>query len=171
MNEALITIGFLVIAIAGFFVGRWHGMSTRSKSLSEALEQKEEELNELKSDVNNHFSETARLFTNLTTEYKSLYKHLAKGANELSDESFKLTLSAPNENLIDHEADEITDIEPSDLLSDENLANAPQQPVDYVKNSDETVSESDDGEKESDVDNDNSSDNGDESEPKTESKV
>ncbi len=117
MNTALVTIGFLIIAILAFFAGRWHGMSKRSKQLSEALEQKEEELADLKSNVNEHFSETARLFTNLTEEYKSLYQHLAKGANKLSDENFKLSLAAPaSEALIEESeiiagdiAEEITD--------------------------------------------------------------
>lgn len=103
MNTALIALGILAALIGGFFAGRWHGMSHRSKQLSEELEQKEEELEKLKSGVDDHFSETARLFSNLTDEYKSLYKHLAKGATELSNETFKLALTAPTEQLIDHE--------------------------------------------------------------------
>ena len=97
MNTALVTIGFFIVAILGFFVGRWHGMSHRSKELSEALEAKEEELSDLRTNVNEHFSETGRLFTNLTEEYKSLYQHLSRGASELSDESFQLSLAAPSD--------------------------------------------------------------------------
>ncbi|NVJ65138.1 MAG: DUF1043 family protein [Gammaproteobacteria bacterium] len=158
MSTALITIGIFIALIAGFFAGRWHGMSQRSKQLSEELEQKEEELNALKSNVNDHFSETARLFTNLTEEYKSLYKHLAKGATELSDESFKLTLAAPNETLIDHEPEQESKLESetdqdddgqpatqdSDIQADEEKVGAKQeelqQPVDYYKESDENES-------------------------------
>jgi uncharacterized membrane-anchored protein YhcB (DUF1043 family) len=95
MSAVLSIILIVIAAVAAFFIGRWHGLSTGTKELSEELESKDKELNELKSGVNEHFDETARLFSNLTEEYKTLYQHLATGANKLSDQDFKLKLSAP----------------------------------------------------------------------------
>ncbi|WP_195758342.1 ZapG family protein [Kangiella sp. HZ709] len=130
MTTALVTLGIFLALIAGFFAGRWHGMSERSKQLSEELEKKDEELESLKSGVDEHFAETARRFTNLTEEYKELYKHLAKGATELSNQSFKIALSAPSEQLIDHE--KVADAE-EDSKGEEDTDKQAQQPVDYVK--------------------------------------
>ncbi|PXF63330.1 ZapG family protein [Kangiella spongicola] len=95
MSAVLSIILIVLAAVVAFFVGRWHGLSTGSKELTQELESKDKELNELKSGVNEHFDETARLFSNLTEEYKTLYQHLATGANKLSDKDFKLKLSAP----------------------------------------------------------------------------
>ncbi len=147
MTTALVTLGIFLALIAGFFAGRWHGMSERSKQLSEELEKKDEELESLKSGVDEHFAETARRFTNLTEEYKELYKHLAKGATELSNQSFKIALSAPSEQLIDHE--EVADTE-EDSNDVEDTDKQAQQPVDYVKDDalDEKDSESNSSKKE-----------------------
>ncbi|GAA0200497.1 hypothetical protein GCM10009123_04810 [Kangiella japonica] len=95
MSAVLSIILIVLAAVVAFFIGRWHGLSTGSKELTQELESKDKELNELKSGVNEHFDETARLFSNLTEEYKTLYQHLATGANKLSDKDFKLKLSAP----------------------------------------------------------------------------
>lgn len=95
MSAVLSIILIVLAAVVAFFVGRWHGLSTGSKELTQELESKDKELDELKSGVNEHFDETARLFSNLTEEYKTLYQHLASSANKLSDKDFKLKLSAP----------------------------------------------------------------------------
>ncbi|GAA4363061.1 ZapG family protein [Kangiella marina] len=95
MSAVLTIVLILLAAVAAFFVGRWHGLSTGSKELTKELESKDKELEALKSGVNEHFDETARLFSNLTEEYKTLYQHLATGANTLSNKEFKLKLSAP----------------------------------------------------------------------------
>ena len=95
MSAVLSIVLILLAAVGAFFLGRWHGLSTGTKELTEELENKDKELEELKSGVNEHFDETARLFSNLTEEYKTLYQHLAKGANSLSDKDFQLKLSAP----------------------------------------------------------------------------
>lgn len=95
MSAILSIILIIVAAVAAFFFGRWHGLSTGTKELNKELESKDKELNDLKHGVNEHFDETARLFSNLTEEYKTLYQHLSLGANKLSDKDFKLKLSAP----------------------------------------------------------------------------
>ncbi|WP_223669430.1 ZapG family protein [Kangiella shandongensis] len=95
MSPVLIILLIIIAAVAAFFIGRWHGLKTGTKELTQELESKDEELSQLKSGVDEHFNETARLFSNLTEEYKTLYQHLATGANKLSGNDFKLKLSAP----------------------------------------------------------------------------
>lgn len=95
MSAVITIILIIVVAVIAFFVGRWHGLATGTKELTTELESKDKELNELKSGVNEHFDETARLFSNLTEEYKAFYQHLSKGANKLAGNDLKLKLSAP----------------------------------------------------------------------------
>lgn len=134
MSSPLVIFLLLIIAVAAFFFGRWHGMSQRSKALSEELKAKDEELNSLKENVNRHFDETARLFSNVTEEYKLLYQHLASSANKLGNRKFELKLSnnttglpgldsntSISDTVIDSEAKEITD-----------YGTGPQQPRDYA---------------------------------------
>lgn len=136
MSSPFIIFLLLIISVAAFFFGRWHGMSQRSKALSEELKAKDEELNSLKEDVNKHFDETARLFSNVTEEYKLLYQHLASSANKLGNRKFDLKLSSNtsglpglgnagskpfDESVIDSEAKEISE-----------HGFGPQQPRDYA---------------------------------------
>lgn len=125
MNTTLMIISFVVIAILAFFFGRWQGMSSRSKELMEELEKKDEELSELKSNVDEHFSETARLFSNLTDEYKALYQHLAQGANKLSKAPFKMALTASTVDAIEvdenstEQTDDNTNVEIDDNVNEQ----------------------------------------------------
>lgn len=136
MSSPLIIFLLLIIAVGAFFFGRWHGMSQRTKALSEELKAKDDELNTLKEDVNKHFDETARLFSNVTEEYKMLYQHLASSSSKLSNRKFELKLSSNtgtlaglssplekelNADVIDSEAKEIADYDAG-----------PQQPRDYA---------------------------------------
>ncbi|AOE50495.1 YhcB family protein [Kangiella sediminilitoris] len=95
MSPVLIIFFVLIAGISAFLIGRWHGLKNGTKDLRKELNSKDQELEQLKSGVNQHFDETARLFSNLTEEYKTLYQHLAEGANKLSANDFKLKLSAP----------------------------------------------------------------------------
>lgn len=95
MSPVFIILLLVIAAVAAFFFGRWHGLKTGTKELTKELESKDNELTQLRSGVDEHFDETARLFSNLTEEYKTLYQHLATGANKLSRSDFKLKLSAP----------------------------------------------------------------------------
>ncbi len=136
MSSPLIIFLLLIVAVGAFFFGRWHGMSQRTKALSEELKAKDDELNTLKEDVNKHFDETARLFSNVTEEYKMLYQHLASSSSKLSNRKFELKLSSNtgtlaglssplekelNADVIDSEAKEIADYDAG-----------PQQPRDYA---------------------------------------
>ncbi|NVK20976.1 MAG: DUF1043 family protein [Kangiellaceae bacterium] len=108
MTTFLFILGLIGAAVGGFFFGRWHGMSHRSKEIAEQLEHKEQELDQLKSNVDEHFEHTAELFSNLTEEYKALYKHLAAGASKLSKKSFQLSITstANNSELIEQQIEE-----------------------------------------------------------------
>lgn len=136
MSSPLVIFLLLIVGAAAFFFGRWHGMSQRSKALSDELKAKDDELSTLKAEVNNHFDETARLFSNVTEEYKALYQHLAASSSKLSNRKFDLKLSSNtsglpglgssigkefDDSVIDSEAREISDYD-----------SGPQQPRDYA---------------------------------------
>ncbi|MCW9029850.1 MAG: YhcB family protein [Kangiella sp.] len=136
MSSPLVIFLLLIIGVSAFFFGRWHGKSQHSKALSEELKAKDDELSTLKADVNNHFDETARLFSNVTEEYKALYQHLATSSSKLSNRKFDLKLSSNtsglpglsgsigkefDDSVIDSEAREISD-----------YGSGPQQPRDYA---------------------------------------
>lgn len=137
MSSPLIIFLLLLIAVGAFFFGRWFGMSQHSKALSEELKAKDDELSSLRADVNQHFDETARLFSNVTEEYKALYQHLAASSNKLSNRKFDLKLSSNTSglpglgNAINKELDDsIIDSEATEI-SDHNAG--PQQPRDYAE--------------------------------------
>lgn len=136
MSSPLVIFLLLIVGAAAFFFGLWHGKSQHSKALSEELKAKDDELSTLKAEVNNHFDETARLFSNVTEEYKALYQHLATSSSKLSNRKFDLKLSsntsglpglsnnidkAFDDSVIDSEAREISDYK-----------SGPQQPRDYA---------------------------------------
>lgn len=151
MSTTLIVLGLLLSAVIGFFLGRMHGMSHRSKELSDALEQKEEELDSLQGNVKEHFDETARLFSNLTEEYKGLYQHLAKGATQLSGKEFQMKISPSNiTGALDVELDDQQVHE-----GEYHDTKKAQQPVDYVRSEDESseaeTQEETDGDTESSI--------------------
>lgn len=138
MSSPLVIFLILIIAAGAFFFGRWHGMSQRSKALSEELKAKEDELNALKQDVNAHFDETARLFSNVTEEYKILYQHLANGATKLGNRKFELKLSSNTSGLTGLSNPLSNDLEKSIIDSEaKEIADydtGPQQPRDYADN-------------------------------------
>lgn len=136
MSSPLVIFLLLIVGAAAFFLGRWQGMSQRSKALSNELKAKDDELSTLKAEVNNHFDETARLFSNVTEEYKALYQHLAASSSKLSNRKFDLKLSSNtsglpglgssigkefDDSVIDSEAREISDYD-----------SGPQQPRDWA---------------------------------------
>ena len=138
MSNLFIIVLLLIVGLITFFIGRWYGISKGSQTLSQELKTKEQELTDLKKQVSQHFDETARLFSNVTEEYKMLYQHLAKSASTLSDHKFELALkndspelpgltniatAQDNDKIIDSEAKEISDYDAG-----------PQQPRDYADN-------------------------------------
>ena len=90
-SVTLIIAGLLLTAIA--FLAWWyagkHGAQpsdSREAELEESLSALEEKHAQYQQDVNQHFSETARLVGQLTQNYRSVYEHLSEGASALCDQ-------------------------------------------------------------------------------------
>ena len=58
-------------------------LSRRAKELETELESLRGELDEYRGQVTRHFATTSNLFHDLTTRYRTLYDHLARGAEDL----------------------------------------------------------------------------------------
>lgn len=83
-NILLISLGILVAAVVGFFVGRhFSGGSVEKKRLAEELEAKQEELDAFRNKVSSHFEKTADLFNQVSDSYQSLYDHMASSSSQL----------------------------------------------------------------------------------------
>jgi len=73
----------------------------RAESLERDLKCKQDEINHYKENVTGHFTKTAELFNTLTNDYRSIYEHMAKGAQELCSGSVvQLSSHMPNERLL-----------------------------------------------------------------------
>jgi hypothetical protein len=91
-----IAIGIALVALAGFAVGRFGGAAARrARSLTHELadsraaeERTRAEHEAYRKRVADHFTETSERLHELTLQYRSVYEHLAKGANELCPEGF-----------------------------------------------------------------------------------
>jgi len=78
----------IVLCALAFFIGRLTSKERRdNKRLRTELEQSREEITEYRSQVANHFRETARRVNVLTENYRDVYDHLARGAKELCDKN------------------------------------------------------------------------------------
>lgn len=84
----------LIGLIVGVAIFRSMGSSSsKVRELEQKLEREQEKGLQYKSDVTQHFSETASLLTDLTLKYKDIHDHLANGADQLCrDEQGKLLL-------------------------------------------------------------------------------
>lgn len=82
------TLGWLlVVAVAlalGYFAGRrWPGSTGRISGLERERDTAREDLERYRRDVSTHFEHTAQLFDQVTSDYRSLYEHLAVGSRQL----------------------------------------------------------------------------------------
>ncbi len=59
--------------------------ASRTRELEEELEQVREEHREYRDQVNAHFQKTGELFEGMTEQYRSIYHHLAGGAQNLCE--------------------------------------------------------------------------------------
>ena len=89
----------ILAALAGLALGiaiyRLVGSSaSKVRDLEKKLAHEQENNQQYKSSVTQHFSETASLLTDLTLKYKDIHDHLASGADQLCrDEQGRLLLS------------------------------------------------------------------------------
>lgn len=85
VNGLIFVISVCIIA---FFIGRLTSKEREDrKRLELALEESREELKNYRSEVTSHFQETAHKFNVLTENYRSIYEHMAQGAQNLCDNS------------------------------------------------------------------------------------
>ncbi len=97
-NEVLLwTAGVVILMLASFLFGRrTGGTAARVGELEEELEASLRERERLaaetegyKTRVADHFAETSHRLHDLTLQYRAVYDHLAKGAQELCPEGFE----------------------------------------------------------------------------------
>ena len=90
---------YLAIAILalgmGLGMGWFLGLRKRSNrdvviDLEQRLERALESRADYEAEVTEHFAQTAQLLDRLTNDYRAVYRHLAIGAEKLSDGSVKL---------------------------------------------------------------------------------
>ncbi len=71
--------------IAGFFIGRSSSAGVkRSLQLDQELRDVRGELDRYRNSVVEHFTGTAQLVNKLTADYREMYQHLSRGAQELA---------------------------------------------------------------------------------------
>ncbi len=87
----------LLIAVASFAIGRRSGfLAQQIRELTGALDDARaeadgarDELDRYRGSVADHFAETSEKLRDLTLQYRSVYDHLAAGANALCPEGFE----------------------------------------------------------------------------------
>ncbi len=76
----------LIGIIIGYMVVQFRGSSKDQARRIRQLEAEIEELQAYKEEVADHFKKTAGLLHDMTSQYKSIYEHMAEGARRLCDE-------------------------------------------------------------------------------------
>jgi hypothetical protein len=79
----LISIGVLILVV-GIGVGFLFGHTLRRRELTKASDV-QDELNQYRRDVSDHFDQTAVHFQSIGQQYRDLYEHMAIGAGALCD--------------------------------------------------------------------------------------
>jgi len=83
MEWIIVVGGFAIGIIGGYFLGHSANDNTGlGKEVEAELQGVQEELNLYRQEVTHHFSRTAELFNAMTSDYRSLYQHLADGAQK-----------------------------------------------------------------------------------------
>lgn len=124
----LVGIGCLIVgALLGFFLGK-----QRESLESAKAEEVKEQFEQYKTDVNNHFNDTAKHFAAIGQEYRALYNHMANGAESLLGPESEVRRAGfpflPAASDIAGSAMDATDSDP-DTASDETNDAATAQPT------------------------------------------
>jgi len=83
-----IIVAALVSLFLGFLIGRFAGGARKkADQLAAELEEKREEAERYRKEVDAHFDKTATLFVSMAGSYKELFEHLSSGYDKLSDKS------------------------------------------------------------------------------------
>lgn len=78
----LMIVGGLVLLAAGAGLGYWYALVGGQRGRADELQ---DELEQYRSKVNDHFAQTAEHFQTIGREYRALYQHMATGAEALCD--------------------------------------------------------------------------------------
>lgn len=111
-------------AILGYLAMRQGGDSGADLKKIENLQAEVAELKEHKEEVSVHFKETADLLNDMTHQYKTIYEHMATGANNLCEKDASTevlerlqTGLLPKDNLLSSDNEE-TEIETEGVKKD-----------------------------------------------------
>ncbi len=122
LSELLIMASLVLLAggLIGFLIASIRrGCGDDRKIVT--LEQEVQELRQYKSDVSEHFRETASQLQTLTGQYRSIYEHMAHGAQTLCD---------------DESGEEVLRRLHSGLLNDPPLVQAEKPEMESLENQD-----------------------------------
>jgi len=144
--------GAIVISVlvAGLIFGcliAWGILNRKGSANVVAAEKIQQEFEEYKEKVDEHFTETSEMFKDVTTQYKKLYDHMAVGAVSLGNAD---TIAMPRLEMQDSEdntqvnqteevADEQTSIEEESALAENNSDSVDES---IAENNDYSVDES-----------------------------
>jgi uncharacterized membrane-anchored protein YhcB (DUF1043 family) len=86
MSSVIVALLALLAGLAGgFFIGRSGNAGVRrSEQLDRELQEARSELDRLRTRVVEHFTTTAGLVNRLTADYRAVYEHLSRGAQQLA---------------------------------------------------------------------------------------
>ncbi|MEM1404764.1 MAG: YhcB family protein [Pseudomonadota bacterium] len=124
--EDLIFVGIVCAAIGlliGYLTGRNMAPgSQQTRELEDALENAQQSRERFEQQVNSHFADTADKLNALTANYKDVYEHLARGAQDLCTTEGAKAFSS----LQSIGADEIKAIESDEVITEPPLDYAPK---------------------------------------------
>ena len=126
----IIIVALIVFAVLGVYIGTYISSDKkRIRELEKELADTREELEGYRLKVNNHFKKTSQLFTELTSNYKAVYLHLAEGSHELCTTDAAL-LNPTNEEFlkVTHEVEQ--------KAAEEAPIQAPEKPLPTMETSD-----------------------------------
>ena len=91
-----VAVGAAVLGvIIGYLASKKMGASLKEQALlQQQIEELQNQQQNYRSEVSDHFAETAQLFNQLTNSYRNVHNHLAEGAQKLAGESDTNTLAA-----------------------------------------------------------------------------
>lgn len=91
-----VAVGAAVLGvIIGYLACKKMGASLKEQALlQQQIEELQNQQQNYRSEVSDHFAETAQLFNQLTNSYRNVHNHLAEGAQKLAGESDTNTLAA-----------------------------------------------------------------------------
>jgi uncharacterized membrane-anchored protein YhcB (DUF1043 family) len=129
MSETiLIVLGAVGLLVAGGGLGFWLAQ-VRMRGESSRADEVQQQFDDYRRDVTQHFGRTAEHFKAIGREYRELYEHMATGADSLCDrEAVDVKLSFAPKAILESIAEEQEAQVPRDFAEDD-------QPVDVVSRS------------------------------------